>query len=143
MCCALHINSSWIDVAPLLQLNCFLCPHSERFSSLPHPPRETSFGWPGLRPTCRFAASEAVRWTTERAVLLTDHNNRVSHGPNPLWLLSLTPPHPSPISSAHVGAQTRAGGADFLVPFSAGAPLTFPFHPSPPDYVSRPTSCTI
>lgn len=38
-------------------------------------------------------------------MLLTDHNNKGSHGPNPLWLLSLTPPHPPPISSAHIGSD--------------------------------------
>lgn len=78
-----------------------------------------------------LAASEEVRWTTERAALLTDHNNRVSHGRNPLWLLSLTPPHPSPISSAHVGLRPEQAAPTFSCLSPPARLLPFPFIPSP------------
>lgn len=102
----------------------------------------------GVPICCRWhVASEAVRWTAERAALLTDHNSRGSHGPNPLWLLSLTPPHPPPISSAHVGLRPERAAPTFSCLSPLARRLPFPFNPPPPspapsDYLSRSTSCT-
>lgn len=69
-------------------------------------------------------------------MLLTDHNNKGSHGPNPLWLLSLTPPHPSPISSAHIGSDLPAETFSCLSPLACLLPSLSLFLS---DYLSPPT----